>query len=78
MGQYRFLRILSDFAKGWRLENVTKGQRNDQHQTHGAAVGVSQLDGSTWAPLRFQARPGLTGVGGISLYIGQRELGGKH
>ena len=44
----------------------------------GAAVGVSQLGGSTWAPLRFQARPGLTGVGGISLYMGQTELGGKH
>lgn len=44
----------------------------------GAGVGVSQLGGSASAPLRFQARPGLTGVGRISLHPGQRELGGKH
>ena len=59
MGQYRFLRILSDFAKGWRLENVTKGQRNDQHQTHGGRggsvsawrlnLGSPKVSGQAWA-----------------------------
>ena len=58
MGPYRFLRVLSDIAKGWRLENVTKGQRN-QHQMHwGRGGGVSawrlslgspKVSGQAWA-----------------------------
>lgn len=58
MGPYRFLRVLSDFAKGWRLENVTKGQRN-QHEMHwgrggGASawwlsLGSPKVSGQAWA-----------------------------